>query len=98
MTLSTSHKKAAECLKVLANPHRLLIVELLIKGPKSVGEIAEICGLKPHVTSEHLNLMKRCGFLGSLRDGRTVYYELTELHLKDLIVCMNKRFSKKGGL
>ena len=94
MTITEMHKKAAECLKVMANPHRLLIVELLAKGPKTVGEIAEKCDLKPHVTSEHLNLMKRCGFLTSSKEGRSVHYQIADDHLIDLITCMKKRFSR----
>ncbi|MEM7454312.1 MAG: metalloregulator ArsR/SmtB family transcription factor [Planctomycetota bacterium] len=84
---------AAECLKALAHPHRLQIVQLLLSGERlSVGQIAEHCGLNQPTTSDHLRLMQRCGFLGSERDGRTVYYSVTEPHLEDIMNCIRKRF------
>lgn len=54
---------AAECLKALAHPHRLRIVQLLRRGRYTVGELADACEIPSHMASEHLRLMQRCGFL-----------------------------------
>lgn len=87
--------EAAECLRILAHPNRLQIVQMLLSGQMySVNEIAEACGLAQPTTSDHLRLMQRCGFLGSTRDGRTVYYQVVEPHLKDIMSCIQKRFSE----
>ena len=84
---------AAECLKALAHPHRLQIVQLLLTGKQlSVNEIAEHCELNQPTTSDHLRLMQRCGFLMSQRSGRTVYYSVAEPHLADIMNCLNSRF------
>ena len=84
---------AAECLRILAHPNRLQIVQMLLSGKKySVNDIAEACGLAQPTTSDHLRLMQRCGFLASVRDGRTVYYEVAEPHLQDIMNCIQKRF------
>ena len=84
---------AAECLRILAHPNRLQIVQMLLSGKKySVNEIAEACKLAQPTTSDHLRLMQRCGFLDSVRDGRTVYYAIAEPHLRDIMNCMQKRF------
>ena len=84
---------AAECLKTLAHPHRLQIVQLLLSGQQfSVNEIAEHCELNQPTTSDHLRLMHRCGFLKSQKDGRTVYYSVAEPHLADILSCIQKRF------
>jgi DNA-binding transcriptional ArsR family regulator len=84
---------AAECLKTLAHPNRLQIVQLLMSGNRySVNELAEACELNQPTTSDHLRLMQRCGFLASVREGRTVYYEILEDHLHDLMGCIQKRF------
>ncbi len=85
--------EAAECLRILAHPNRLQIVQILLTGKKySVGEIAGSCELSQPTTSDHLRLMQRCGFLESVRDGRTVYYSIAEPHLKDIMDCIQKRF------
>ena len=85
--------EAAECLRILAHPNRLQIVQMLLTGKKySVGDIAVACELTQPTTSDHLRLMQRCGFLDSVRDGRTVYYSISEPHLKDIMSCIQKRF------
>ena len=85
--------EAAECLRILAHPNRLQIVQMLLSGNQySVNEIAEACELAQPTTSDHLRLMQRCGFLSSIRDGRTVYYSISEPHLKDIMNCIQKRF------
>ncbi len=84
--------QAAECLKTLAHPHRLRIVEMLLGGRYTVGELAEACGIPSHMASEHLRLMQRCGFLDATREGRTVYYAIIEPHLADIMGCITDRF------
>jgi DNA-binding transcriptional ArsR family regulator len=84
--------QAAECLRVLAHPVRLRMVQLLFRGRYTVGELAEDCGIPDNVASENLRLMQRCGFLASRRDGRRVYYYVAERHLKDIMTCVENRF------
>ena len=85
-------EQAAECLKTLAHPHRLRIVQMLLKKDYTVGELAEACGIPSAMTSEHLRLMQRCGFLGSEKDGRSVYYKVIEPHLENILTCIESRF------
>ncbi len=84
--------EAAECLKTLAHPHRLRMVQMLLRGDHPVGELAEACGIASHMASEHLRLMQRCGLLTSVREGRRVYYQVAEPHLADLMKCVEARF------
>ena len=67
-------RQAAECLKVLAHPARLRMVETILRGPITVGDLAETCGLTVPVTSGHLRLLERCGLLVATREGRHRYY------------------------
>jgi predicted transcriptional regulator len=85
-------EQAAECFKILAHAHRLHIVQLLLIGEYTVGELAEECGIPSHMASEHLKLMQRCGFLSSSRDGRKTYYKISEMHLESLMHCIRARF------
>lgn len=85
-------ERAAECLKVLAHPHRLRIIQMLLRGKHSVGELAESCGIPSHMASEHLRLMQRCGFLDSEKDGRIAYYRVVESHLTRIMACIEDRF------
>ncbi len=82
--------RAADCLKVMAHPVRLRIVEILSQGRFSVGEIADMCGLPHSQTCEHLRLMKGHSLLDSEREGRTVYYKIVAPQLTSLLACIRK--------
>lgn len=84
--------QAAECLKTLAHPHRLRMVQLMLQGQYTVGELAEACELPSHMASEHLRLMQRCGFLTAAKSGRCVYYSVAEPHLGNIMACIEARF------
>ncbi len=84
--------QAAECLRVLAHPHRLRMIQMLLAGDYTVGELAEACGLPSAMASEHLRLLQRCGFLQSEKNGRKVFYRVTEPHLKNILRCVEERF------
>jgi len=84
--------QAAECLKTLAHPHRLRIVQMLLQGRYTVGELAEACEIPSHMASEHLRLMQRCGFLKSQKEGRKAYYQIAERHLASIMTCIEARF------
>jgi len=84
--------QAAECLRALAHPHRLRMIQMLLQGDFAVGELAEACGLPSAMASEHLRLMQRCGFLSCTKEGRKVYYRVAELHLKNILKCVEDRF------
>ena len=84
---------AAECLKTLAHPHRLRMVEMLLKDRYTVGALAGKCDIPSNVASGHLRLMQRCGMLAAERDGRSVYYRVTDPCLKKLMECVRERFA-----
>jgi ArsR family transcriptional regulator, zinc-responsive transcriptional repressor len=84
--------QAAECLRVLAHPHRLRMIQMVLQGDHTVSELAEACDLPTAMASEHLRLMQRCGFLSSEKDGRKVYYHVIEPHLKSILKCIEERF------
>lgn len=84
--------QAAECLKTLAHPHRLRMIQMLLGGRYTVGELAEACGIAPHMASEHLRLLQRTGMLDSEKEGRRNYYRVAEPHLANIMACVEARF------
>jgi DNA-binding transcriptional ArsR family regulator len=79
---------AAECLKVMAHPVRLRIVDILVAGEFPVNRIAEMCGLAPNRACEHLRLLKGRGLLDSRRRGRSVFYRIAAPQLPGLLSCI----------
>ncbi len=88
-------EEAAECLRILAHPHRLRIIQLLLRGRYAVGELAEACSIPSHMASEHLRLMQRCGLLTSEKEGRKAFYEIAEPHLANIMQCVEARFDNE---
>ena len=72
-------EQAAQCLRTLAHPHRLRIVEMLLADAYTVGQLAQACGIASHVASGHLRLMQHCGLLTQHREGRKIYYRVCDL-------------------
>lgn len=85
-------REAAECLKTLAHPFRLRMIQMMLAGRYTVGELAEACGIPSHMASEHLRLMQRCGLLSAEKDGRKAYYSIGEPHLANIMACVEARF------
>jgi ArsR family transcriptional regulator, zinc-responsive transcriptional repressor len=85
-------EEAAECLKTLAHPHRLRMIQMLLRGRYTVGELAEACGIPSHMASEHLRLMQRSGFLTSEKEGRKAFYQIAEPHLANILACVEARY------
>lgn len=90
-------EQAAECLKTIAHPHRLRMIQMLLQGRYTVGELAEACELPSHMASEHLRLMQRCGLLTAEKDGRKAYYQIAEPHLANVMACIEARFGENPG-
>jgi DNA-binding transcriptional ArsR family regulator len=85
--------QAAECLRTLAHPHRLRIVQLLLQGEYTVGQLAEACEIQSPMASDHLGKMKDRGLLKAERRGRQMYYQIAEPHLANIMECIEARFT-----
>lgn len=96
LTPLSALEQAAECLKTLAHPHRLRMVQMLLHGRYTVGELAQACEIPSHMASEHLRLMQRCGFLVNDKEGRKAYYRIVEPHLANIIGCIEARFGESA--
>jgi len=71
----------AEVYSVLSNPTRLMIIDCLGSSEKTVSEIVDCLGLSKSNVSQHLNYMKAVGLLCSRKEGRKVYYYLSDRRL-----------------
>ena len=81
-------EEAAECLRIMAHPVRLRIVDILMQGEFPVHEIARLCALPAHQASEHLRLLQGRGLLAASRAGRVVHYRIANPRLPALLRCI----------
>ena len=66
----------AKRLKVLSDPSRLRIIDLLRQGEMTVGDIAGFLETEIATVSHHLQILKRSQFVTPRRDGKYIYYRL----------------------
>lgn len=87
--------QAAECLRTVAHPLRLRMIQLMLEGEHTVGELAESCGVSSPVASGHLGLMRDKGLLGQKRRGRRVYYHVSQRALEGILDCVERQFGER---
>jgi DNA-binding transcriptional ArsR family regulator len=66
----------AELCKILSNPIRLEILNLLSDGKKTVSELMAITGLRQSNLSQHLALMRQRGIVLARKEGANVAYTI----------------------
>lgn len=74
--------------KALAHEHRLELLEAVAQGERSVEALAERTGLSVANASHHLQLMRRAGVVDAHRDGKFVYYRMTDAAVLDLLAAL----------
>ncbi len=77
----------AELLRVVAEPKRLLILDLLMQGVQCNCELGEALRLAPNLISHHLSVLRKAGLVNMERDAldaRWVYYSINRGALDEI--------------
>ncbi len=69
----------------LADPTRVRILEHLVDGEKCVGEIVEELGVPQSSVSTHLGCLRWCGYVSARKEGRNVYYQVTDGRVLEIL-------------
>ncbi len=75
---------AATVFRALANPARRRILELLLDGPRSAGEIASAFPLNRPTISEHVQVLRSLGLVSEEARGRQNFYHLEAAPLAEV--------------
>ncbi len=76
--------------KAVAHEHRLELLEALAQGERSVETLAGCTGLSIANASQHLQRMRRAGLVETRRDGKFVYYGLSDTAVLDLVAALSR--------
>jgi ArsR family transcriptional regulator len=79
------HVFKAEFFRALAHPVRIRILEALIHGELSVGEIQRQLGLEQSLVSQQLSLLRAKNIVAARKHGTTVRYTVRDPLLADLL-------------
>lgn len=80
----------AEFFKTLGHPARIRILELLVDGEHSVGEMIPVIGLEASNLSQHLGVLRRAGIVNARKQGNAVIYSLASDDIAELMALARK--------
>ncbi|MGH2532635.1 MAG: ArsR/SmtB family transcription factor [Thermomicrobiales bacterium] len=69
----------------LSDLTRLKIIEHLLEGEKNVSELVTLLGSPQSQVSNHLACLRWCGYVGSRREGKFIYYRIADPRVRDLV-------------
>ena len=88
-------KENLKILKALADETRLKIVEFLLNGEKCVCEIFPVVKRTQSTTSIHLGKLEDAGILKSKRDGKKIFYSISDMKVVDVFKALG---NEKGRI
>ncbi len=91
--LERQTEKAVALLKALANEKRLLIVCLLMRAEKNVGDLEQQVGLSQSALSQHLARLRSDGIVETRREAQTIYYSIKDPAVKEILESLCKIYS-----
>lgn len=78
--------RKAQLFRVLGHPVRIRILELLVDGERTVGDLQAALELDSSSTSQHLAALRGQGVLDSRQAGTSVFYRLRDPRVSQLLV------------
>jgi DNA-binding transcriptional ArsR family regulator len=74
----------ARFFRALGDPTRLQILVHLLEGEKNVGELVQLLETSQSRVSNHLACLRWCGLAATRRQGREIYYSVTDDRVAEL--------------
>jgi ArsR family transcriptional regulator len=75
----------AELFKALAHPARVRVLEVLVDGERSVGDLQPLVGIELSHLSQQLGVLRRAGLVTSRKERSSVIYALRDPLVADLL-------------
>lgn len=86
---------AAEFLKAISHEGRLMILCHLTTGEKSVSELEELLSARQAAVSQQLSRLRLEGLVSPRRDGKAIYYSLTDERAMRILTLVYDMFCRK---
>ena len=76
--------RVASYFSVLSEPLRLKIINIVCRGERTVGEIAEMVESSQANVSKHLQILTHAGVISRRKEGTSVIYSMADKSVFDL--------------
>ncbi|XDA97079.1 metalloregulator ArsR/SmtB family transcription factor [Sulfitobacter sp. LCG007] len=87
-------KTASDFLKAISHESRLLILCHLVSGEKSVTELERLLSARQAAVSQQLSRLRLEGLVTPRREGKTIYYRLTDDRSRKILEVVYELFCK----
>jgi len=84
----------AQFFRALAHPVRIKILEILVRGDRSVQELQKVLKLEQPVVSQQLAVLRNRGIVTSQKQGLSVRYALRDPAVGQLLAVARRIFNK----
>jgi ArsR family transcriptional regulator len=84
------YKNREKIIKAMAHASRLIIIDALNDGKKSVGDLVKMIGSDASTVSKHLSILKTAGLVIDKRDGNKIFYSQRCPCIGQYIKCIEK--------
>ncbi len=92
LAMAKSAEEAAGYMRALSNPSRLLLLCQLVEREQSVGELEVALNLGQAYVSQQLARLRTEGLVATRRDGRVVYYSLSDSRVTPVLQVLYEQF------
>ncbi|MEA2685201.1 MAG: hypothetical protein QOE93_396 [Actinomycetota bacterium] len=87
----------SEDLAAIAEPHRLLMLRHLRRGPRSAGYLAQAVGLSQPLAGYHLSILLKAGLVTKARKGNFSCYAANRDRVKDVHARVGRLVGASGA-
>ncbi len=91
-TFKQNAKNAAELLKKIAHPDRLLVLCHLASGELSAGELGKKSELSISAFSQHLAILRKAELIKTRRVAQTLYYSIQDKSILQILATLKDVF------
>jgi DNA-binding transcriptional ArsR family regulator len=89
-----SYEKKAELLLVMANAHRLRMLQTLTEREVAVNDLADIIGISQSALSQHLAKLRTKDLVKTRRDAQTIYYSVKSDKVHVILQMLSQMFDE----
>jgi DNA-binding transcriptional ArsR family regulator len=89
-------RQAADLMRSLSNPNRLMIACALADGEQSVSELESKLGIKQPILSQQLADLREAGVVQARRSSKSMFYSVADAKAGKLIAALHQIFCGDG--